>query len=278
MKVFVTGGAGFIGTYLVQALQERDWQITIYDRVDGDNLLNYENLRKKLASHDFVWHLAANADTRTNHFYEDMIATYNLLKAMKALGISKIAYTSSATVYGDLAEVVADESVMAFPISPYGASKAACEVMINAYCHMYDLQVWIYRLGNIVGKGITMGVVHDLVSRLKENPNYLEILGDGMQERSFLWIQDCIQGLLAEKLQGTYNLSNTDTLTVSRLVQIVMEEMGVCPYKIEYAGGKRGWRGDAPVVYLDTSKIQVTGWKPSCSSEEAVRRTTRELL
>lgn len=284
MKVFVTGGAGFIGTHLVRRLKEQDHQVTVYDKVNGDDLGNMPRLLLKIPEHDIVCHLAANVDTRAGltNFRTDFdggtVATHNLLLAMHRYAIKSLVYASSATVYGDLASSSpVSEHTPLVPISLYGASKVACEAMINAYVHMFDLHARAYRMGNIVGPEVRMGVIYDLVNKLKEDPNELQVLGDGTAERSFLRIEDCVDGLLGQRKEGTYNLGNTDTLAIKELVNIVCEEMNVRP-KIAYTGGRRGWRGDAPVVRLDTAKIRLTGWKPSCISEEAVRRAVRCLI
>ncbi len=281
MKVFVTGGTGFIGTHLVGALEERGYTVTVYDKVNGDNLLDCMRLYERIKGHDFVWHLAANADTRAGienpriDIENGVLATHSLLEAMRLNGIRQIGFTSSATVYGDLASTVpVDEHTPTEPISLYGASKAACEALINAYVHVFDFRAWVYRLGNIVGPGMKMGVIHDLVNKLKKNPYELEVLGNGKQRRSFLWVGDCVNALLGKKAEGVYNIGNVDALFVEEVVGIVCEELKARP-RTSYTGGLRGWRGDAPVVYLDVSKIRITGWKPSYSSEEAVRKAVR---
>jgi len=268
MKIFVTGGAGFIGTHLVRKLQKQGHIVTVYDKVDGNNLLDGKKVKEDMKGHDTVYHLAANADTRTGikdpgiDFEDGTVATHILLQAMKKLGIKNIVYTSSATF---------------LPISLYGASKAACEAMISAYKHTFDFEARIYRMGNIIGSGMKMGVIHDLVSKLKANPRRLEVLGDGTAERSFLRVEDCVDGLSQKRKEGTYILSNLDVLAVKELVSIICNEMDLRP-EIVYTGGKRGWKGDAPVVYLNTNKLQQTGWQSSYTSEEAVRKTVKELI
>ncbi|KKK80835.1 hypothetical protein LCGC14_2819550, partial [marine sediment metagenome] len=150
--------------------------------------------------------------------------------------------------------------------------------MIGAYRHMFDFQTWVYRLGNIIGDGMKMGVVCDLVNKLEGNPDELEVLGDGTQRRTFLLVNDCINALLTSKQSDTYNISGPETVTVGRLVEIILEEMTLPHTAIDYVGGHRGWRGDTPIVRLNTSKVQATGWKPSCTSEEAIHKAVKELI
>ncbi|KAA0015054.1 MAG: NAD-dependent epimerase/dehydratase family protein [Thermoplasmata archaeon] len=308
MKVLVTGGAGFIGSHLIDALIVKGYEVKCIDNfssgrkefiernldrielIEGD-LLNIEDARKSLKNCDIVFHLAANPDVRVGaintktHFDNNIVATYNLLEGMKEEGVKKIAFTSSSTVYGE-AEVMPTPENYAplIPISLYGASKLAAEALICAYCHTFDMEALIYRFANVVGPRSTHGVIYDFIRKLKANPRELEILGDGRQKKSYLYIDDCIDAMLftmekARQKVEIYNIGSEDWVEVREIADIVSQEMGVTP-EYKFTGGidGRGWKGDVKLMRLDISKLKDLGWKPKYGSKEAIRLTAKWLL
>ena len=307
MKAFVSGGAGFIGSNLVDRLLDVGHEVTVYDNlstgllqfleyardfdrfrlVEGD-LLDEGSLSEAIAGHEFVFHLAANADVRfgTEHPRRDLeqntIVTYNILEAMRNHGIRKIAFASTGSVYGE-ATVIPTPEGAPFPIqtSLYAASKLAGEGMIAAYCEGFGFQSWIFRFVSILGERYTHGHVFDFYRELKQNPSRLEVLGNGKQRKSYLYIQDCIDAILLalEKSNESVNVLNLGVdgyCEVNDSIGWICEELGVTP-KLEYSGGDRGWIGDNPFIFLDTSKIRDLGWKPKLRIQDGVLKTIQYL-
>ena len=307
MKAFVSGGAGFIGSNLVDRLLDVGHEVTVYDNlstgllqfleyarnfdrfrlVEGD-LLDEGSLSEAIAGHEFVFHLAANADVRfgTEHPRRDLeqntIVTYNVLEAMRNNGIRKIAFASTGSVYGE-ATVIPTPEDAPFPIqtSLYAASKLAGEGMIAAYCEGFGFQSWIFRFVSILGERYTHGHVFDFYRELKQNPSRLEVLGNGKQRKSYLYIHDCIDAILLalEKSNESVNVLNLGVDGYCELndsIGWICEELGVSP-KLEYTGGDRGWIGDNPFIFLDTSKIRDLGWKPKLSIKDGVLKTIQYL-
>ena len=307
MKAFVSGGAGFIGSNLVDRLLDVGHEVTVYDNlstgllqfleyardfdsfrlVEGD-LLDEGSLSEAISGHEFVFHLAANADVRfgTEHPRRDLeqntIVTNNVLEAMRKNGISKIAFASTGSVYGDATVIPTPENA-AFPIqtSLYAASKLAGEGLIAAYCGGFGFQSWIFRFVSILGERYTHGHVFDFYQKLKQDPSRLEVLGNGKQRKSYLYIQDCIDAMLfaLEKSNESVNVLNLGVdgyCEVNDSIGWICEELGVTP-KLEYSGGDRGWIGDNPFIFLDTSKIRDLGWKPKLSIQDGVLKTIQYL-
>ena len=307
MKAFVSGGAGFIGSNLVDRLLDVGHEVTVYDNlstgllqfleyakdfdrfrlVEGD-LLDEGSLSEAIAGHEFVFHLAANADVRfgTEHPRRDLeqntIVTNNVLEAMRKNGISKIAFASTGSVYGD-ANIIPTPENAPFPIqtSLYAASKMAGEGLIAAYCGGFGFQSWIFRFVSILGERYTHGHVFDLYRKLKQNPSRLEVLGNGKQRKSYLYIQDCIDAMLfaLEKSKESVNVLNLGVdgyCEVNDSIGWICEELGVTP-KLEYSGGDRGWIGDNPFIFLDTRKIRDLGWKPKLSIQDGFLKTVQYL-
>ena len=307
MKAFVSGGAGFIGSNLVDRLLDVGHEVTVYDNlstgllqfleyardfdrfrlVEGD-LLDEGSLSEAIAGHEFVFHLAANADVRfgTEHPRRDLeqntIVTNNVLEAMRKNGISKIAFASTGSVYGDATVIPTPENAP-FPIqtSLYAASKLAGEGLIAAYCGGFGFQSWIFRVVSILGERYTHGHVFDFYRKLKQNPSRLEVLGNGKQRKSYLYIQDCIDAMLfaLEKSNESVNVLNLGVdgyCEVNDSIGWICEELGVTP-KLDYSGGDRGWIGDNPFIFLDTSKIRDLGWKPKLSIQNGVLKTIQYL-
>lgn len=308
-KHFVTGGAGFIGSHLVDRLMDEENIVTVYDNlVSGRgewikhhfcqenfhflqaDLLDFNTLKEAMKEHEVVWHLGANSDIVMGNKVTDLdlnnctIATRNVLEAMRQNGIDKILFTSSATVYGDAPPVALAESYgPLFPISLYGSAKLACEGLISAYCHLFNMQAWIFRFGNVVGARMGHGIVYDFIKKLRRNQGELEILGDGNQEKNYFLVEDCVDGMFFALLHSdnqcdVFNLGCEFTVKVSAIAQIVVEEMGLKEVKFKYTGGKRGWPGDVPVVIYNVSKMRNLGWEVRHTSDEAVRIAARRLI
>ena len=312
-SILVTGGAGFIGSHLVdRLLEESDVRdVTVLDNFSsgkrehiayhGDNpnfhlvegdLLNPEDLQAALAGKDMVYHLAANPDVKLGeqntrvHLEQNVLATYSLLEAMRISRVRRIAFTSTSTVYGEAAVVPTPEDYgPLLPISLYGASKLACEALISSYCHTFDMQSWLFRFANIVGERGTHGVIVDFIRKLRDNPHELEILGSGKQRKSYLEVKDCVAAMLhcaeqAKEAVNVFNIGSEDSVDVTGIADIVADQMGLSGVDYRYTGGfdGRGWRGDVRVMLLSIEKIRRLGWRPSGGSEKAIREAARALL
>jgi len=307
MKVIVTGCAGFIGSSLVDRLLLLGYLVIGIDNFSTgqrrflDNalsnpnftlfqidLLDLDALKKAFVGGEVVFHLSANADVRfgTDHPRKDLeqntIATYNVLEAMRANGIKRIAFSSTGSVYGESPVVPTPENGP-FPIqtSLYGASKAACEGLISAYCEGFDFQSWIFRFVSILGERYTHGHVFDFYQKLQADPTRLPVLGNGKQRKSYLYVQDCIDAILLAMDKATekvniFNLGSDGYCEVNDSIGWICQELGVKP-TLEYTGGNRGWIGDNPFIFLDTQKIQSLGWKPKASINEGVIKTVQYL-
>jgi len=309
VNVFVTGGAGFIGSHLARRLVAEGHTVTAYDNLslgrrefladllDGGqcrlieaDLLDLPRLREAMAGHDLVAHLAANsdiprgvADPRVD-LEQGILATFNVLEAMRACGVGRLLFASSSVVYGEARVIPTPEDYgPLLPISYYGASKLAGEGLATAYSHNAGIQVWIFRFGNIVGQGATHGVILDFVRKLRADATRLEVLGDGRQAKPYLHVTDCVDGMLfalhrADEPVNVFNLAVEDTVDVTTIARIVIEAMGLRDVRIEYTGGERGWPGDVPRVGLSSRRLAALGWTASMTSEEAVRRAAREVV
>jgi len=299
----VTGCAGFIGSNLVDRLLANGHNVTGIDNFSTGqrrfldvaftqpqfrfiriDLLNLDALTHAFAGNEAVFHLAANADVRfgTEHPRKDLeqntIATYNVLEAMRANGIKKIAFSSTGSVYGE-SPVIPTPEDGPFPVqtSLYGASKVSCEGLIAAYCEGFGFQSWIYRFVSILGERYTHGHVFDFYKQLKDDPSSLPVLGNGKQRKSYLYVQDCIDAILIsmEKAVDKVNIFNLGVdgyCKVNDSIGWMCEVLGVKP-ELQYSGGDRGWIGDNPFIFLDTTKIQSLGWTPRVSIKEGVIRT-----
>jgi UDP-glucose 4-epimerase len=307
---FITGGAGFIGSHLVERLLSEDGKkVTVYDNlISGrrkniaDNLkngnfafiqadlLDYEKLVQAMKSHDVIWHLGANTDIPGGNKVTDLdlknctVGTRNVLEAMRANNIKKIIFSSTSCVYGDAPPVsLAETYGPLLPISLYGSGKLACEALISAYSHLFDIQALMFRFGNVVGARMGHGVIYDFIQKLRKNPQELEILGDGQQEKPFFLVEDCIDGMLHafrhnNNQYDIYNLGAENFTNVTGIARIVAGVMGLKDVKFKYTGGKRGWPGDVPVVHLNINKIKALGWRPGRSSDEAVGIAAKRLI
>ena len=314
-RVLVTGGAGFIGSHLVDALMVRGFHVKVVDNLSSGNLKNVEgwigDSRFELVQGDLkdldvacgsvgdvdvVFHLAANPDVRLGevdpsvHFRENLLVTFNVLEAMRrSERARRIVFASTSTVYGEPKVFPTPEDYgPLLPISVYGAAKLGCEALIASYCHTFDLQGIILRFANIVGSRSNHGVVIDFIRKLKENPAELEILGDGTQSKSYLHVKDLVDAFFVVlnrfgegEFVEIYNVGSLDQIDVVRVAEVVCEEMGLRDVAFRFTGGVdggRGWRGDVKMMLLSTDKLVNLGWRPKLNSEEAVRLSCRELL
>ena len=312
-RLLVTGGSGFIGSHLVDRLMRKHKKVTVLDNLSAgsiDNIaewsehpnftlikgdcLNREDLRKALENCGLVFHLAANPEVRVGavdtdiDFEQNIVATRNVIEEMyRNETANTIVFTSTSTVYGDAKTLpTAEEYGTLEPISLYGASKLACEALISAYCHMFNLRGVLYRFANIVGARSRHGVIWDFIHKLLETPRELEILGDGTQAKSYLLVDDCVDALLlglehTSKKIEIFNIGSEDQISVKDIAKIVAQEMGLVDVGFHYTGGVcggRGWIGDVKTMFVDISKIKQLGWKPRSNSAEAVRKATKQIL
>jgi UDP-glucose 4-epimerase len=309
MKAFVTGGAGFIGSHLVDKIINNGDSVTVYDNlssgkkeflkqhfknekftfINGD-LQDLNQLKKDIKDHDVIFHIAANPFVRLGEkqtrldLEQGAIVTYNVLESMRLNDIKKIVFSSSSVVYAETPPISIPESYgPTLPISMYGAGKLAAEGLISAFCGTFDFQSWIFRFANIVGIRGTHGVIVDFIDKLRKNPKELEILGDGKQQKPYLYVSDVVEGILygfnhSKEQINLFNLGCDSNTTVTRIAEMVVEEMGLKDVKFNYTGGTRGWAGDVPRFQLDSSKINKFGWKEKYTSDEAVRKAIRETL
>ncbi|MFC1708946.1 NAD-dependent epimerase/dehydratase family protein [Candidatus Omnitrophota bacterium] len=310
MKYFIIGGAGFIGSHLVKTLlkEEKNVKVVVYDnfssgkmqhfdefehnpnlKIIRDDVKNKENLNQAMAGADVVYHLASNPDiskavTQPDiDFWEGTYLTNNVLEAMRINGIKRLLYASGSGVYGDVGLIETEEDYSPLlPISTYGASKLSCEALICAYCHLFGLTANIFRFANVVGPHQTHGVGYDFVRQLMSNPRQLQILGDGTQSKSYIYISDVISAMkiLKEKAPdgfSCYNVATLDYITVTAIADIIVSILGLKDVKYKYTGGNRGWKGDVPVVRLNSNRIRSFGWANTYSTKEAIYNSVNSI-
>jgi UDP-glucose 4-epimerase len=308
MHAFVTGAAGFIGSSLVDRLLAAGHSVVGYDNfstgqrrflegaskssqfklVEAD-LLNAEALRSAVAGSDMLFHFAANADVRfgTHHPFKDIeqniIATYSVLEAMRANGVKRIAFSSTGSVYGEATVFPTPENAP-FPVqtSLYGNSKIAAEGLISSYCEGFGFQGFIFRFVSILGERYTHGHVFDFYRKLLADPSKLEVLGNGKQRKSYIYIQDCIDAIMIAIERATdcvniFNLGQDEYCEVNQSIGWICERLQLNP-RLEYTGGERGWIGDNPFIFLDCSRIRALGWTPKLSIRKGVIRTLEYLV
>lgn len=307
MRCLVTGSAGFIGSTLTDRLLELGHEVTGYDNLstghreflrgalaqkrfifaEGD-LLDRERLAEAMQGVEFVFHLAANADVRfgiehpTKDLQQNTIATVNVLEAMRAAECRRIAFASTGSIYGE-AQVFPTPENAPTPIqtSLYGASKIAAEGFTQAYCEGFGMQAFIFRFVSILGERYTHGHVFDFFKHLKKDPRVLPVLGDGKQRKSYLYVQDCVDGILLAIERATakvniFNLGLDEYCEVRDSIAWICEELNVQP-ELKFSGGERGWIGDNPFIFLDCSAIRALGWQPKLNIRQGVERTLRYL-
>jgi UDP-glucose 4-epimerase len=312
-QVLITGGAGFLGSFLCEEMLKQGARVTVFDKllqgtsriehllqnpkftlIEGD-LVNFDNVLSIVSNTDFIWHLASNtnipsglSDTSLD-LNNSVIATHNVLEAMKQVGVRYLAFPSSGAVYGEVHSGKRSESHgPTLPISLYGAGKVACEAFMSAYSHLFGVNAWIFRYGNVISNRISHGAIRDFILKLEANPEQLEVLGDGTQAKSYLLVEECIAGMQFiinhTSLKNTngfcdvFNVGAPDETVVSEIAKIVIHEMKLDGCKIKYRGGERGWPGDQAKISLDISKVKKLGWLPNHSSTEAVRIAVKRML
>jgi UDP-glucose 4-epimerase len=310
MKILVTGGAGFIGSHLVDRLVRDGYRVRVVDNLSSGRL---ENIKHHLESRsveliagdlkdpqvalravegvDTVFHFAANPEVRVSttnpeiHFNENIVATFNLLEAMRRKGVKELVFASSSSVYGEPEEIPVDENAPIRPVSVYGASKAACEALIHAYTKLYGVKAVVLRYANVVGPRLRHGVVWDFINKLLRNSTELEIFGDGKQVRSYIYIDDAIEATITawrgtETIYGAYNVASEDWITVDEVADELIIAMGLSNVKKTYKPVLHGvgWPGDVKKIALKIDKVKGLGFKPIMNSRVAVRVTAKNLL
>jgi UDP-glucose 4-epimerase len=314
-KVFLTGGSGFIGSHICDKLLAQGVAVTAFDnfsngrrefianhlgnpnfRLVEADCLDFDRVVKEMAGHDLVCHMAANTDIIGSHTQPDrdlkdcVVATFNIVEAMRRHDIKPLLFPSSGAVYGQLClDVAVDETAGPLePMSTYAAGKIGSEAFISAYCRLYGLRSWMFRFGNVIGLRVTHGVIYDFIRRLRENPDELMILGDGTQEKNYFLTEECIEGMAwayrnipmtDDKPCDVFNLGTTTVTRVTEIARIVVQEMGLATRtKVRIQGARRAWLGDQPRVHLAVDKINRLGWKCRRSSDEAVLTAVRRVL
>ncbi|MCK4928495.1 MAG: SDR family NAD(P)-dependent oxidoreductase [Methanosarcinales archaeon] len=310
-SILVTGGAGFIGSHVVDRLLQHN-RVTVFDNlssgtmayiehhmdsadftfIEGD-LMDPDAISRALDGIDMVFHLAANPDVRLGaedtkvHLEQNVLTTYNLIEAMRTAAASEIVFTSTSTVYG-LASVLPtpEDYGPLVPISLYGASKLACEALTSSYCHTFDMKAWLYRFANIVGDRGSHGVLVDFINKLRVDPFALEILGSGKQKKSYLDVVDCVDAMVygvehSDEQVNIFNIGSEDTIDVVGIADIVTGKMGYSDVEYRFTGGVHGgggWKGDVPAMLLDVEKIKALGWKPPHNSHQSIEMAVDSLL
>jgi len=309
MKILVTGGAGFIGSHLVDYLLNEGHSVVALDDLSlgrenniahnfsngrfkfiKEDLLNIEKLYQIFEDENFdtVFHMAANSDIAQSHsnpnidYERTFLTTYNTLLTMKKYCVKNLVFASTSAIYGDTSEKITEKYAPLFPVSHYGAAKLASEAFISSFAENYGLKIWITRFPNVVGERATHGVIFDFINRLKENPDKLIVLGNGMQYKPYLYVKDLVEAILFiwkntnEKI-NFYNIGVESRTRVKEIAQMVIDEMHLSSV-IEYTGGDRGWIGDVPEFNYNLDKIHALGWKAQTSSNEAVKKAIKYIL
>lgn len=308
----VTGGAGFIGSHLVDRLVEEDCQVTVIDDLSSGRLASLEKamatgkvqfVEGDILKHDLVatmegcdavFHVAANPEVRMEsvdtrvHLEQNVTATHRVLEAMRAADVQDLLFTSTSTVYGEATDIPTPEDYGPLsPISLYGASKLAAETLIAAYCVSFGFRAVVIRFANVVGPRSTHGVIHDFIEKLRRDSTRLEILGRAPGTRkSYIHIMDCVDGMFAAWAATTkgceaYNVGSEDMIDVRTIADIVVQEMDLEDVACQWTGGVdggRGWKGDVRIMHLSVGKLKATGWRPRMGSAEAVRAAAEAVL
>jgi UDP-glucose 4-epimerase len=313
-RVFLTGGAGFIGSHVLDLLVSDDGPaFTVYDDLSNGKLayiekhlphpnvdfvkgdiLDRKALDAALKGHDLVWHLAANTDIIGSHEQpvrdlNALIGTVNVLDAMRSNGVRDMIFASSGAVYGSIChdDAVSEAAGPLLPVSTYGGSKLGCEGLISSYCSVYDLRAWIYRFGNVIGARMTHGVIFDFIGRLRSEPERLLVRGDGRQEKNYFLVEECIDGMIHgyrhavmndDRPADIFNLGSSGTTPVIEIARLVVEEMGLVNAKIDIEGTRKAWPGDQPRVHFTVDRMTALGWQTRCTSDMAVRIAIRRML
>lgn len=311
MNILITGGAGFIGSNLTGKLLEQGHDIVC---VDDFTLGNEQNVHEFMSSDryklikadaadvdgleeimrenriEFVFHLAANSDIQKSaknpgiDFAKTFSTTYSVLESMRRCGVKKMFFASTSAVYGEKMGVNLKEDIGGLaPISYYGGAKLASEAFISSYAYMNDFDVMVFRFPNVIGPGLTHGVIFDFIRKLQDNPHELEILGDGTQNKPYIYVEDLVEAIIrfsfaGEKGVNIYNMGVEGSTSVKKIADFVCEAMGLENVVYKFTGGNRGWKGDVPAFQYDLSKIHAKGWKAAHNSDESVKETLRHVL
>lgn len=309
-NILITGGAGFIGSHMVDDLLNSKRKVTVFDNLTSGKYeflqqhtknLNFKFIRGDLlnkkdlhaASHDkidTIIHLASNPDISKGiknpslDFNQTIIATFNLLMEMREKKIKQLIYFSGSGVYGDIGKTCASEEFgPLIPVSMYGASKLSAEAIVYAFSHLFDIKTWIFRPANIVGDRATHGVIFDFLNKLKKNPTKLIVLGDGKQSKSYLYIKDVLSAVWlatakTDRQLNIFNISSNSSITVNEISRLVIQQLNLKNVKTYYTGGRAGWPGDVPIIRIKNKKLNDLGWKPKYTSREAVKQTIADLI
>jgi UDP-glucose 4-epimerase len=313
-RVFITGGAGFIGSHVTDILLEQGYRVTVYDNLSNGrrefiqqhfgepafrfvkaDILDSDRLVPEIEGHDLVWHLAANTDIigGIDHPHRDLrdcvMGTFNVLDAMRQTGVKPIIFSSTGAVYGELCHdnAMSEANGPLLPVSTYAAGKIGSEAFISAFCSLYGLRAWIFRFGNVIGARMTHGVIFDFIEKLRQNPKELFIRGDGKQEKNYFLIEECIDGMAyayqnipmtEDKPCDVFNLGTSLVSKVIDIAQIVKEETGLQGARVIVEGTKRAWPGDQPKVHITVDRMRQIGWTAKLTSDQAVRIAVRRML
>lgn len=305
MKTLVTGGAGFIGSHLIDRLLMEGYEVEALDNLSEGKKENVGHLRanskfkyiegdlkdpRKIESlvrgKDAVFHLAAHANIRTSlvdhtaDLQNNLVGTLNILEAMQKNGVKDLVFASTSAIYGEASVRPTPETYAPIQTSLYSASKLACEAFSEAFTQFSDIRFWAYRFSNVIGERCRRGVIWDFVNKLNKNPKELEILGDGKQSKEYLYVADCVEGILtgyrkSHDKVNIFNLAVEDNKTVDQVADVVFQAMKLKGVKRKYTGGQHGWIGDNPVVHLDITKLKKLGWAPKFAAEQAILRTAK---
>lgn len=311
MNILIAGGAGFIGSHLIDSLLANGHTVICADKL----IMGSRNIEHLKSNHNFrfyqyelsdqeltdrifsenkidaVYHLAANSDIQKGgrepaiDFNDTLLTTRAILEGMRKAEVKKLFFASTSAVYGEMLDVELTETTGGLmPVSYYGGAKLASEALISSYVSMCDMSAVIFRFPNVIGPRLTHGVIFDFIKKLQKNPHELEILGNGTQCKPYIYVLDLVEAIvrLTKEFQPgetVYNLSvNSEGTTVTKIAEIVVEELGLKDVKFAYTGGDRGWKGDVPRFKYDISKVLSTGWTPKHTSDEAVRQTVRDAV
>jgi len=311
MTILVTGGAGFIGSHLIDSLVAEEHTVVCVDKLIMGNqniehlkdnprfkfyefeLANKAMVDKIFAENqvDVVYHLAANSDIQKGgkepsiDFNDTLLTTYNLLEGMRKANVKKLFFASTSAIYGEMPDVMLAETTGGLmPVSYYGGAKFASEALISSYVSMCDMSAVIFRFPNVIGSRLTHGAVYDFIRKLRKNPHELEILGNGTQCKPYIYVLDLIEAIMKltkdfKSGEVVYNISvKSEGTTVTHIAEIVVDVLGLSGVEFKYTGGNQGWKGDVPRFSYDISKVLATGWEPKHTSDEAVRKTVKEAI
>lgn len=309
MHILITGGAGFIGSHLCDALIGQGHQLTVVDNlvlgrkenirhlvdVTGftfikEDLLNKDSMKEifQQGQFDMVYHLAANSDIQKGgkdpmvDYELTFNTTFNILQLMRECGVKKLFFASTSAIYGETSDCLTENYGPLCPVSNYGAGKLASEAFISAFSSTYQIQTWITRFPNVVGERFTHGVIYDFIHKLQKNPEVLEVLGNGEQCKPYVYVKDLVEGILfviqhSGERYNVYNLGSDTRTKVKEIAAMVIEEMGL-KADIVYTGGDRGWVGDVPEFRYDLSKVNTLGWSAKYDSNTSVRLAIQKAL